>query len=78
MAGDGQVHEGAALAEVEFDFATIYDLSGPALGRGRPAWRHARGRDPVARAGRLGLDGFPAGLGLLAEDFPDGSLKAMR
>jgi acetamidase/formamidase len=76
MAGAGQVVEGASFEDVTFDFETIYNLSGPIFVDG------ARPGDTLEIEvlslvpGEWGWTVFLPELGLLAEDFPDGYLKA--
>ena len=57
MAGERQVEETSRIEDVVWDFDTIYNLAGPIFRRGSAAGSHARGRDPPAGGGSVGLDG---------------------
>jgi acetamidase/formamidase len=75
MAGDGQVHEGASLDEAQFDFDTIYNLSGPLFVEGAEPGDTLEIEILSLTPGEWGWTVFLPELGLLAEDFPDGYLK---
>jgi acetamidase/formamidase len=75
MAGHGQVREGATIDEVTFDFATIYNLSGPVYLEGAEPGDTLEIEILALEPGEWGWTVFLPGLGLLAEDFPEGYLK---
>jgi acetamidase/formamidase len=74
-AGEGQVWPGAKFEDTRFDFDTIYNLCGPVYVNG------ARPGDMLEievldlRAGDWGWTAFLPGMGLLAEDFPEGYVR---
>jgi acetamidase/formamidase len=75
MAGDGQVFEGASFDEVQFDFDTIYNLLGPVSVNGAVPGDTLEIEILALEPGDWGWTVFLPGLGLLADDFPNGYLK---
>ena len=72
---DNQIGPDSDSSVIEgLNWDRVYPLAGPSR-RGRAAGRHARRRDPRHAHARLGLDGDPAGLGLLADDFTEAYLR---
>ena len=70
MAGDRQVHEGATFEHVRVRLRHALQPRGADPRRGREARRHALGRDPLARGGRVGLVRDPAGARPAARGLP--------
>lgn len=75
VAGEGQVWLDAALEETKFDFATVYNLSGP-------LWvNDAKPGDTLQidildlNHGDWGWSAFLPGFGLLSEEFTEGYLR---
>jgi acetamidase/formamidase len=75
MAGDGQVFEGATFGQAAFDLETIYNLSGPIYVEGAEPSDTLEIEILSLEPGEWGWTVFLPGLGLLAEDFPDGYLR---
>lgn len=75
MAGAGQVQLGASYAETNFDFGTIYNLAGPLRVEGAEPGDTLRIDILRLEPGDWGWAAFLPGLGLLAEDFPDGYVR---
>ena len=75
MAGDGQLFEGASYANAAFDFDTIYNLSGPVYVNGAKPGDTLEIEILSLEPGAWGWTAFLPGVGLLADDFPDGYVK---
>jgi acetamidase/formamidase len=75
VAGEGQVWPGAAYPECKFDFDTIYNLSGPVWVNGAAPGDTLQIEVLELTPGSWGWTAFLPGLGLLAEDFPDGYVR---
>lgn len=75
MAGAGQVFEGASIQDAKFDFDTIYNLLGPVSVQGGSPGDTLEIEILALEPGEWGWTVVLPGLGLLAEDFPDGYLK---
>jgi acetamidase/formamidase len=75
MAGDGQVWPGATYPECKFDFDTIYNLAGPVWVNGAEPGDTLQIEILELAPGSWGWTAFLPGLGLLAEDFPDGYVR---
>jgi acetamidase/formamidase len=75
MTGHGQVSESSTADEVAWDFDTIYNLGGPVLVDGAKPGDTLEIEVLELTPGPWGWTAFIAGLGLLADDFPDPYLK---
>ncbi len=75
VAGEGQVWLGATLEETKFDFATIYNLSGPLFVKGAEPGDTLQIDILELDHGDWGWSAFLPGFGLLAEEFPEGYLR---
>jgi acetamidase/formamidase len=71
MAGRGQIHEGATYEETSFDFDTLYNLLGPVFVEDARPGDALRVDILSLEPGGWGWSCVLAGLGLLAEDFPE-------
>ena len=74
-AGEGQVWPGASFSETQFDFDTIYNLCGPVHVSGAQIGDMLEIEILELRAGDWAWAAFLPGMGLLAEDFPNGYVK---
>jgi acetamidase/formamidase len=75
MAGEGQLERDSAYADTRFDFDTIYNLAGPLAVAGAQPGHTLRIDILSLTPGEWGWCGFLPGLGLLADDFPDGYVR---
>ncbi|MDP9458723.1 MAG: acetamidase/formamidase family protein [Actinomycetota bacterium] len=75
VAGEGQVWLGAALEETKFDFATIYNLSGPLFVKGAEPGDTLQIDVLELDHGDWGWSASIPGFGLLADEFPEGYLR---
>lgn len=75
VAGAGQVWPGAKYEDVQFDFDTMYNLSGPLWVNGAEVGDTLQVDVLEMRHGEWGWAGFLPELGLLPEDFPYGYLR---
>jgi acetamidase/formamidase len=75
MAGSGQVDEGSSIDDTRFDFDTLYNLLGPVWVNGAEPGDTLQIEILDLTPGDWGWTVVLAGLGLLAEDFPDPFLR---
>lgn len=75
VAGEGQVWRGATYADVQFDFDTIYNLSGPLWVNGAEPGDTLQVDVLDLQHGDWGWSAFLPELGLLPEDFPYGYIR---
>lgn len=75
MAGEGQVREGSMVDEAQFDFDTIYNLSGPLYIEGAEHGDTLEIEIIELTPGEWGWTVILPDLGLLPEDFPEPYLK---
>lgn len=75
MTGEGQVREDSTVAEVEWDFDTIYNLGGPIYVDLAEPGDTLEVEVLSLTPGPWGWTTIIPGLGLLADDFPDPYLK---
>jgi acetamidase/formamidase len=75
ITGDGQVTETSTVAEVAWDFETIYNLAGPIHVAGASRGHTLEIEILELTPGPWGWTTFIPGLGLLADDFPEPFLK---
>jgi acetamidase/formamidase len=76
MAGDGQVVEGGSFADCSIDFDTVYNLCGPVAVAGANPGDTLEIEILEMKPGDWGWCAFLPGMGLLAEDFPDGYYRS--
>ncbi len=75
ITGEGQVAETSTIAEVTWDFDTIYNLAGPVLVEGAAPGDTLEIEILALTPGPWGWTTVIPGLGLLADDFPEPFLK---
>jgi acetamidase/formamidase len=75
ITGEGQVMETSTVADVVWDFETIYNLAGPVYVNGAAAGDTLEVEILELVPGPWGWTTFIPGLGLLADDFPEAFLK---
>lgn len=75
VAGEGQVWPGATYEEAQFDFNTIYNLSGPVWVNGAEPGDTLQVDVLGLHHGEWGWAAFLPELGLLPEDFPYGYVR---
>jgi acetamidase/formamidase len=75
MAGEGQVAFGARFDECRFDFDTIYNLAGPIAVAGAQPGDTLRIDILSLKTGDWGWCAMLPGIGLLADDFPQGYVR---
>lgn len=73
--GEGQVRERSTVADVVWDFDTIYNLAGPVHVAGAARGETLEIEILELTPGPWGWTAFIPGLGLLADDFPEPFLK---
>jgi acetamidase/formamidase len=78
MAGEGQIEFGATFAHCRFDFDTIYNLAGPIAVAGARPGDTLRIEILALETGDWGWCAMLPGVGLLADDFPDGYVRTFR
>lgn len=75
ITGEGQVRESSTVADVVWDFDTIYNLAGPVHVAGASRGDTLEIEILELTPGPWGWTTFIPGLGLLADDFPEPFLK---
>jgi acetamidase/formamidase len=75
VAGEGQIWPGASYEEAQFDFDTIYNLSGPLWIEGAEPGDTLQIDVLDLEHGAWGWGAIIPGLGLLPEEFPDGYVR---
>jgi acetamidase/formamidase len=75
MAGRGQVVEGGSYEETSFDWDTLYNLLGPIRVHGAAPGDTLEVELLALEPGDWGWTAVLPGLGLLADDFPDGFVR---
>lgn len=75
ITGEGQVEETSSVADVSWDFTTIYNLAGPIAVEGARPGDTLQVDVLALEPGDWGWTAIIPGLGLLPEDFPDPYLR---